>query len=76
MTGEIPVSQMHFCGEPTADFDTAAEYLRSWYEANRETWWERRGKRWELGIADNLMLGLLNEVYRIECEKRRQVGGL
>ena len=76
MTGEIPVSEMQFCGEPTADGDTAAEYLRAWYESNRETDRQRKGRPWELGLADNFIIGLMNEVYRIESEKHRQVGGL
>ena len=67
-------SAMHFCGEPTDDGDTAAEYLRAWYEANRETDRERKGKPWDRGIADNFMLGLMNEASRIESERRRQTG--
>lgn len=75
MTGEVPTSDMHFCGDPTADGDAAAEYLRRWYETNRETWWDRY-KRQPLNNpwADNLMLGLINEVGRIERERQRQVG--
>lgn len=44
------------------------------YEANRETWWDRR-KRPPLNNpwADSLMLGLYDEVLRIEEEKRRQL---
>jgi hypothetical protein len=74
MIGSVPTSEMHFCGEPTADGDMAAEYLRHWYEANRETWWDRR-KRPPLNNpwADNLMLGLYDEVLRIEEEKQRQI---
>jgi hypothetical protein len=44
--------------DPTTRGDLIAEKMREFYEANRETWWERRKKRF--GLADNLMLGLLN----------------
>jgi hypothetical protein len=77
MTGEVKETEMYFCGEPTADGDSAAEYLRRWYETNRETWWDRRrcpplNNPW----ADNLMLGLYDEVLRIEAERRRQAARL
>lgn len=69
----IPTSEMRFSGDPTADGDTAAEYMRAWYEAHRETDRARKGKPWELGLADNFMLGLMNEASRIEAERRRQM---
>lgn len=74
----IPEKEMHFCGEPTADFDAAGMYLRAYYEANRETWWDRNRHsrnqaRLRAGVADNFMLGLLNEVHRIGTERIRQV---
>lgn len=68
----VCIADMHFCGEPTADGDAAAVYLRAWYEAHREGWNEHRKKRWTV-TADNLMLGLMNEMHRIECERQRQV---
>ncbi len=76
----VCTADMHFCGEPTADGDAVAEYLRVWYEANREGWWERsrynpNGRRWTV-CADNLMLGMVNEVARIEAERLRQVKAL
>ncbi len=91
MTGETPTSAMHFCGEPTADFDEAGNHLRTWYDANCPELhlggWRaalRRGIRRVLfGYRDYdvdrdrhwLMLGLINEVRRIETERLRQVGG-
>jgi hypothetical protein len=53
-----------FTDEPTAMADEIAAYARSWYEKNRETWWQRRGKRWEI-VADNFMLSFIDEVRRI-----------
>jgi hypothetical protein len=67
----VCIADMHFSGEPTSDGDNAAEYLRVWYEAHREGWNERRKKRW-LITADNLMLGLMNEMHRIESERQRR----
>ena len=74
----VCIKDMYFCGEPTADGDAAAEYLRVWYEKHRETWWERRklvnkNGHWISDRADNLMLGLINEVTRINSEKKRQL---
>jgi hypothetical protein len=68
----VSKANMHFSGEPTSDGDTAAEYMRAWYEANRETDRQRTGKPWELGTADNFILGLMNEARRIEDECTRQ----
>lgn len=71
------ISDMHFCGEPTADFDESGRCLRAWYEAHRETAWDRsRFSRNQAllraGVADEFMLGMLNEVHRISCERGRQ----
>lgn len=52
--------------DPTTRGDLIAEKMRDYYEAHRETWWQRRKRR--VGLADNLMLGLLNLV---EAELRR-----
>jgi hypothetical protein len=51
-------------GDPTAIGDAVADEVRIWYEANRETWWERRRRRGD--VADNFILGLINEVHRVE----------
>jgi hypothetical protein len=70
-------ADMNFCGEPTADGDNAAFYVRQWYEKHRETWWERRHwrGRWvrEGALADNLILGLMAEIGRVEAERERQL---
>lgn len=87
--GEVPTSEMHFCGEPTADFDQAGMYLRVWYEANCPElhlggWRDalcRGFRRVLFGYRDydldrdrhQLMLGLINEVGRIERERLRQI---
>lgn len=61
----VCTADMFFGREPTAAGDAAAGYLRAWYEAHREGWWEHRKRRWEL-TSDNLMIGLMQEVSRIE----------
>lgn len=77
----VCTADMYFGTEPTSAGDNFASYLRQWYEAHRETWWERsrfnsRGRQWEWA-SDNLMLGMMEEVRRIEeaaqmeSEKRR-----
>lgn len=50
--------------DPTARGDCIADDVRHWYEANRETWWQRRKRRGD--VADEFMLGLINEVRRVE----------
>lgn len=76
----VCTADMGFCGEPTSDGDTVAEYVRVWYEANRETWFERHapfGTNRKLGsaLADEFMLGLIGEVYRVneECERQTKL---
>lgn len=53
--------------DPTARGDAIAERMRAFYEANRETWWQRRLKHWTV-TADNLMLGLLGVVITADRE--------
>lgn len=56
--------------EPTAQADAIAERVRAWYEANRESWWERlttRAARRGI-VADNFMLGLVAEVRKVTEE--------
>lgn len=50
--------------DPTTIGDAIADEVRRWYEANRETWWERLWRR--DGVADEFMLALINEVHRVE----------
>jgi hypothetical protein len=60
-----------FCGEPTADGDIAADWLRQWYEANRESWFDRH---WPFGVnrkhgsalADEWMLSFMQQFYRLQ----------
>lgn len=74
----VCTADMDFCGEPTADFDEVGRCLRVWYEAHRETWWDRNRPqlfsfRDNSGVvADEFMLGMLNEVRRIEQEMERR----
>jgi hypothetical protein len=73
MYKEFPLPE--FCGEPTADGDIAADFLRQWYEANRETWFDRH---WPFGwnrkhgseVADNFMLEFIAQVQRLKNASR------
>lgn len=49
--------------DPTARGDAVAEKMRQYYEAHRESWWDRIWKRWRY-TNDGLMLGLAGEAYR------------
>lgn len=72
----VCIKDMHFCGEPTADFDESGRCLRAYYEAHRETLWDRskfNRRAWREGLADEFMLGILNEVDRIDEERKRQI---
>lgn len=66
----VCTADMHFGGEPTSDGDAVADYVRQWYERNRETWWDRYWRRGD--NADEFMLGLINEVTRVLAERERQ----
>ncbi len=64
--------------DPTARGDMIADKVRAWYEANRETWWDRHKPGiWgsapdRSGVhADNFILGLLNAVSRAHEETPR-----
>ena len=78
----VCIADMSFCGEPTADFDSTASYVRRWYEAHRESWFDRHqinplsAAPDRSGVhADEFMLGFLNEVYRVDEECKRQTDG-
>lgn len=53
--------------EPTSRGDMIAELMRSWYEKNRESWWERHKpsapRKGE--VADGFMYDLTREAVRI-----------
>ena len=56
--------------DPTSRGDMVADLMRRWYEANRETWFERHGlfgtnRKHGSALADEFMLGLMNEAYRV-----------
>lgn len=57
--------------DPTSRGDTETELCRIWYEANRESWWDRHrpqifSYRNNSGVvADEWMIGFRNEVLRI-----------
>lgn len=73
----VCLADMHFGSDPTARGDAIAEYVRAWYELNRETWWERsrynsRGRHW-LWAADNFILSFISEVHRVQREAERQM---
>ena len=64
--------------DPTARGDLVASKVRAWYEANRETWWDRH-KPGIIGAgpdrsgvhADEFMLRFIGEVYRVDNETPR-----
>lgn len=63
---EFPLPE--FCGEPTADGDISAAWLRQWYEANRESWWDRhRPSADRNGVhADEWMLAFMEQFDRLQ----------
>lgn len=72
----VCIKDMNFCGEPTADGDEEARCLRIWYEAHRETYWDRskfNKYAWRKGLADEFILGLIQEVARIQQERIKRV---
>lgn len=56
--------------DPTARGDMIAESMRRWYEANRETWWERHRPNADRrgAHADGFMLRFLNAVGEAEAK--------
>jgi hypothetical protein len=64
--------------DPTARGDIIADKVRVWYEANRESWWDRHkpgiigsGPDRDGSHADEFMLRLISAVYRAEKETPR-----
>lgn len=70
-------ADMTFSTDPTSRGDEIADYVRRWYEANRETWWQRRGSNADRsGVhADEFMLRFISEVTRVTAEAERQTRG-
>jgi hypothetical protein len=72
----VCTADMQFSSDPTSRGDEIALYVRVWYEANRETFWDRYiwkfHKPWTRGLADEFMLAYLQEVRRVEAEAERQ----
>lgn len=73
----VCTADMFFGSEPTAAGDAFAEYVRHWYEINRESWWDRnrfsRNQRLlRAGVADSFMLRFIGEVERVSAEAERQ----
>lgn len=64
--------------DPTARGDLIAEKVRAWYEANRETWWDRH-KPGIVGAgpdrsgvhADEFMLRFIGAVHEAEAAVSR-----
>lgn len=64
--------------DPTARGDMVADKVRTWYEANRETWWDRHNYPFRQGYpdragvtADNFILSLIQAVHRADEETQR-----
>lgn len=56
--------------DPTSRGDMNASLLRCYYERNRDGWWRRHfGMCWpnRSDVADELMLGLMQEARRIDA---------
>lgn len=72
------IAEMKFSRDPTSRGDEIADYVRRWYEINRETWWDRcRPASDRSGVhADNFMLSFLSEVHRVSQEAERQMTAL
>ena len=70
----VEYGDMRFGDEPTNAGDMEAEYLRRWYEVNRESWWARHKPSSDRsGVhVDEFMLDLLNEVYLINAARRAE----
>jgi hypothetical protein len=75
----VCTAAMSFSSDPTSRGDEIADYVRTWYERNRETWWDRH----KPGItgaapdrsgvhADEFILRFLGEVARVNAEADRQ----
>lgn len=70
--------------DPTSRGDMKADLMRRWYEANRESWWDRcslstNQQLLSAGCADDFALGIMNEAGRIaslsDAALSKEVGG-
>lgn len=59
--------------DPTARGDEIASKVRAWYEANRESWWDRhRPSADRRGVhADEFMLGFISAVRQAQEDTPR-----
>ena len=66
---------MAFSFDTTSRGDDIADYVRRWYELNRETWWDRhRPNADRKGVhSDSFMLAFINEIARVSAEADRQL---
>jgi len=72
----VCVADMQFSRDPTARSDDIADYVRYWYEINRETWWQRHGRLADRNgiVADEFMLSFIAEVRRVTAEAGLRTG--
>jgi hypothetical protein len=76
----VCIADMRFSSDPTSRGDDIADYVRQWYELNRETWLDRHQIPFgyvpdKSGVhADEFMLQFLSEVRRVNAEADRQTG--
>ncbi len=64
-----------FCGESTADGDIAAGFMRQWYEANRESWFDRHlpfgtNRKHGSALANEWMLQFIGQYHRLQRVKK------
>jgi hypothetical protein len=76
----VCIADMEFSYDPTSRGDEIAEYVRIWYELNRESFCDRhhcpfRAAPDRSGVhADEFMLSFIGEVWRVTAEADRQKG--
>ena len=75
----ICIADMKFSSDPTSVGDEIADYVRYWYERNRETWFDRHqinpfgAATDRSGVhADEFMLRFIGEVGRVSAEAEKQ----
>jgi hypothetical protein len=61
------MAEFLFSPDPTSRGDEVAAYVRAWYEANRESWWDRHRPRADRKgeHADEWMLEFVGYVSRV-----------